>query len=333
MNNVNLTIYNKYSATYSSSALDLFKNCFFLGLSIFGVNYFKNSIFSLLTVPFLSLMLLRSFMIFHDCGHNSYTPNSKLNYAIGTVLGTFLLSPYSWNSKHYMHHLANGNIENKYSYRWSETVQYTVKQYTELDSGYQLLYRFFRDPVMFFTVVPFFQFFIMSRLYIFYSNGYNYTTKQTYIDCIINTFGIIVQQYIYYKYSIIIHYNIALYFTAIIGFILFHNQHTFNPAYIKKNSEWSMKESGLEGSSFITVPSWLKYFTMGIEYHHIHHCMTRIPGYNLQICHKYISQNTKMFDNIVVLSMKDVWDNIFLTLYDESSGKYISFTELENKRK
>ena len=331
MNNVNLTIYNKYSATYSSSVLDLLKSCFFLGLSIFGVNYFKNSIVSLLTVPFLSLMLLRSFMIFHDCGHNSYTPNSELNYVIGTVLGTFLLSPYSWSSKHYLHHLANGNIENKYSYRWSETVQYTVKQYTELYSGYQLLYRFFRDPVMFFTVVPFFQFFIMARLYIFYPNGYNYTTQQTYIDCFINTIGIIVQQYIYYKYSIIIHYNIALYLTAIIGFILFHNQHTFNPAYIKKNSEWSIKESGLEGSSFITVPGCLKYFTMGIEYHHIHHCMTRIPGYNLQECHEYMSKNTKMFDNIVVLSMKDVWCNIFLTLYDESSGRYIGFTELENK--
>jgi hypothetical protein len=44
-----------------------------------------------------------------------------------------------------------------------------------------------------------------------------------------------------------------------------------------------------------------------------------------------MSKNTKMFDNIVVLSMKDVWHNIFLTLYDESSGKYIGFTELENK--
>jgi omega-6 fatty acid desaturase (delta-12 desaturase) len=270
-------------------------------------------------------------MIFHDCGHNSYTPNSKLNYVIGTLLGTFLLSPYSWNSKHYLHHLANGNIENKYSYRWSETVQYTVKQYTELNPRYQLLYRFFRDPLLFFTLVPFFQFFIMARLYIFYPNGYNYTTQKTYIDCIINTVGIIVQQYIYYKYSIIVHYNIALYLTAIIGFILFHNQHTFNPAYIKKNSEWSIKESGLEGSSFITIPGCLKYFTMGIEYHHIHHCMTRIPGYNLQECHEYILQNTKMFDNIIVLSMKDVWYNIFLTLYDESSGKYIGFTELENK--
>jgi omega-6 fatty acid desaturase (delta-12 desaturase) len=171
----------------------------------------------------------------------------------------------------------------------------------------------------------------MARLYIFYSNGYNYTTQQKYIDCIINTAGIIAQQYFYYKYSIIVHYNIALYFAAVIGFILFHSQHTFNPAYVKENSEWNITESGLEGSSFIQVPSCLKYFTMGIEYHHIHHCMTRIPGYNLQKCHEFISQNTKMFDNIIVLSMKDVWHNIFLTLYDESSGKYIGFTELENK--
>lgn len=331
MNNINSTIYKDYSATYVSSSLDLIKHCLFLGLSISCVYYFKNSFVSLLTCPFLSLMLLRTFMIFHDCGHNSYTPNRKLNYLIGSFLGTCLMTPYSWNSKHYMHHLTNGNIENQYNYRWSETVQYTVKEYNELNSGYKFVYRFFRDPIIFFSFIPFIQFFILDRFSIFYSNGYNYTTQQTFIDWFINNTGIALQQYIYYKYSIILHYNISLYLAAVIGFILFHSQHTFNPAYIKNNSEWNLKESGLEGSSFIKIPLWLKYFTMGIEYHHIHHFMTRIPGYNLQGCHEFISKNTKMFDNIVVLSMIDVWNNIFLTLYEESSEKYVSFTEIENK--
>jgi omega-6 fatty acid desaturase (delta-12 desaturase) len=93
-----------------------------------------------------------------------------------------------------------------------------------------------------------------------------------------------------------------------------------------------MKESGLEGSSFIMIPLWLKYFTMGIEYHHIHHCMTRIPGYNLQRTHKYMLQNTKMIDNIVILSMKDVFNNLFLTLYDESSGRFVGFSNSDKKK-
>ena len=70
---------------------------------------------------------------------------------------------------------------------------------------------------------------------------------------------------------------------------------------------------------------------MGIEYHHIHHCMTRIPGYNLQECNDYIKKNTKMLENVAVLSMKDVFNNLFLTLYDESSGRYVGFADSEKK--
>jgi len=331
MESYNLNIYKNYSSSYWSASTDLLFHCLLFGTSMHGVYYFRESILSILTVPLLSLMLLRTFLILHDCGHNSYTPNRKLNYAIGSICGSFVMTPFSWNSKHFMHHLSNGNIENPFKYQWSETVHYTVAQYNKLNPGYQLLYRVFRDPFIFFTVVPFFNFFILNRLTILLSNGYNYASRETCIDWLINNVCLAIQQYIYYKYSIFIHYNIAFYFTTIIGFILFHNQHTFNPAYIKNNSEWSVRESGLEGSSFIIVPRYLKYFTMGIEYHHIHHCMTRIPGYYLQRCNDYIEKNTKMLETVVVLSMKDVFNNLFLTLYDESSGRYVSFNDIEKK--
>jgi omega-6 fatty acid desaturase (delta-12 desaturase) len=299
---------------------------------MYGVYYFRESIFSFLTVPILTLMLLRTFLIFHDCGHNSYTPNRNLNYAIGSAIGSFVMTPFSWNSKHFMHHLSNGNIENPYKYQWSETIDYTVLQYKNLHPGYKILYRIFKDPFIFFTMIPFFNFFILNRITILLSNGYNYASRETCIDWAINNILLTIQQYIYYKYSIFVHYNIAFYFTTVIGFILFHNQHTFNPAYIKNNKEWTLRESGLEGSSFIIIPPWLKYFTMGIEYHHIHHCMTRIPGYHLQVCNDYIKENSRMIENVVILSMKDVFNNLFLTLYDESTGRYVSFNEIKKKK-
>lgn len=328
---INSTIYKNYSASYWSAATDFLFHCFCFGFSMYGVYCFRESILSVITIPLLTLMLLRTFLIFHDCGHNSYTPNRNLNYAIGSACGSFVMTPFSWNSKHFMHHLANGNIENSFKYQWSETIDYTVSQYNKLHPGYKMLYRIYRDPLIFFTIFPFFNFFILNRLTILLSNGYNYANRETRIDWYINNVCLIIQQYIYYKYSIFIHYNIAFYFTTVIGFILFHNQHTFNPAYIKNNSEWSLRESGLEGSSFIMIPRWIKYFTMGIEYHHIHHCMTRIPGYYLQCCNDYIAKNTRMLENVVVLSMKDVFNNLFLTLYDESSGRYVGFADSEKK--
>lgn len=70
-----------------------------------------------------------------------------------------------------------------------------------------------------------------------------------------------------------------------INFLSFFNQHTYNPSYVVGNREWTQRNSGLLGSSFIQVPYLLKYFTMGIEYHHIHHMNSKIPGYNLQAYH------------------------------------------------
>ena len=114
-----------------------------------------------------------------------------------------------------------------------------------------------------------------------------------------------------------------------IGMCLFHNQHTFNPPYVTDNKSWSKQDSGLKGSSFIQIPRYLKFFTYGIEYHHIHHMISTIPGYNLHLAHEYLENTEPGFKNIVKLSMKDCYNNLWLTLYDEESDRYISFKEAD----
>ena len=91
-----------------------------------------------------------------------------------------------------------------------------------------------------------------------------------------------------------------------------------------------MKNSGLLGSSFIQVPKYLKYFTCGIEYHHIHHINAKIPGYNLQKYHEEVISKSNLFDNVVKLSMNDCYNNLQLRLYDEKNNKYIRLDEVEN---
>jgi omega-6 fatty acid desaturase (delta-12 desaturase) len=114
--------------------------------------------------------------------------------------------------------------------------------------------------------------------------------------------------------------------------MLFHSQHTFNPPYVVNNDSWNMKNSGLLGSSFVQVPYLLKYFTGGIEYHHIHHINSKIPGYNLQKYHEEVISKSTFFDNIVKLYMYDCYKNLKLRLYSEKHSKYIRLDEVENKR-
>jgi omega-6 fatty acid desaturase (delta-12 desaturase) len=92
-----------------------------------------------------------------------------------------------------------------------------------------------------------------------------------------------------------------------------------------------MRDSGLKGSSFIQIPYLLKYFTSGIEYHHIHHFNSKIPNYNLQSYHEEVISKSNIFDNIVKLSMTDCYNNLTLSLYDEINNKYITFVEADEE--
>jgi omega-6 fatty acid desaturase (delta-12 desaturase) len=115
------------------------------------------------------------------------------------------------------------------------------------------------------------------------------------------------------------------------GVLLFFNQHTFNPPYVVNNETWNMKDSGLTGSSFIQIPWLLKYFTGGIEYHHLHHMNAKIPNYNLQYYHEEVISKSNIFDNIVKLSMTDCYNNLTLSLYNETNNKYITFAEADEE--
>lgn len=110
---------------------------------------------------------------------------------------------------------------------------------------------------------------------------------------------------------------------------MIHNEHTYNPPYVLKSDDWTYTNSGLLGSSLIKVPLLLKYFTGGLEYHHIHHMNAKIPLYNLQKYHEEVVSKSNMFDNIVELSLSDCYNNMSLVLYDEDKQKYITFDEAD----
>ena len=52
-----------------------------------------------------SLMLVRLFMLQHDCGHGSFFRSRRANNLIGSVLGVFTLVPYAyWRRTHALQH-------------------------------------------------------------------------------------------------------------------------------------------------------------------------------------------------------------------------------------
>jgi len=52
------------------------------------------------------------FVLGHDCGHQSFSSSTELNWIVGNFLHTFILTPYEpWKLSHNHHHKNTGNID------------------------------------------------------------------------------------------------------------------------------------------------------------------------------------------------------------------------------
>jgi omega-6 fatty acid desaturase (delta-12 desaturase) len=114
LNKINeIELFTKYKSSYKSAFFDLSIHTFYVSYAFFLMWFFRNSWLSVFTIPLLGLLNVKTFIIFHDCGHQSYTPNKTLNYMIGIITGIITITPFF---NHNTHHLTNGNYENIYDY-------------------------------------------------------------------------------------------------------------------------------------------------------------------------------------------------------------------------
>jgi omega-6 fatty acid desaturase (delta-12 desaturase) len=321
-------LFSKYKSSYKSAFFDLSIHTFYLSCSFYLLWLFRNSWLSIFTIPLLALLNVKTFIIFHDCCHQSYTPNRTLNYILSHITGIVKITSPLWGLDHNIHHLTNGNRENKYNYKYNELIDYTEQEYLQMSSINKFMFNIFYNYKVYFTLFPFLYFFVLQRfIYIIKKIKYRNKISKSLINIIfnhiINNIGIILLFYFLSNNNVIYHYLTSLYIAYMLGFILFHNQHTFNPPYVVNNETWNMKNSGILGSSFIQIPYLLRYYTGGIEYHHIHHINAKIPGYNLQKYHEEVISKSNIFDNVVKLTISDCYYNLKLRLYSEEQNKYI----------
>lgn len=332
-------MHRKYKGTYSGAFIDFSRHAVLNFLSFYGLWFFKDNIIGCaFFIPIVSLMNIKTFTIFHDCVHNSFTPNRKLNFIISHATGLLVPTSPLWGIDHLTHHLTNGNRENSQHFKFNELVNYTEEEYIKMKKWKRLFFDIFFNHISYFTIFPFLYFFIVQRfIYVVKKIKYNKKIKSslTYVivQHAINNLGIIGYLHLLSRYNIMWHAIFAYYLSTIIGFFLFHNQHTFNPPYVVNNDKWNHRDSGLVGSSFMQIPWYLQYFFGGIDYHHIHHMNSKIPGYNLHKYHEDVTAHTKAFDNVVKLSMWECICNMKLRLYSERLNKYITLSEAKNYEK
>ena len=141
----------------------------------------------------------------------------------------------------------------------------------------------------------------------------------------------------FFRYKLALHYGVLTvilsgdYLAMFSGVLLFHWQHVFVPGYVRDKTAWNLRDAAITGSSLLLVPEWLKFFTLGIEYHHIHHFRTKIPGYKLKEVHEHAPESFEDlpsgFSCVPVLGCREMWTSLWLQCYDEDSRQYITFDQ------
>jgi len=228
-----------------------------------------------------ALFLVRIFIIFHDCGHNSFFPSKELNKKVGFWLGALVFTPgEQWWHSHAIHHATSGNLDKRGT---GDVSTLTLEEYTEAKWAKRLGYAFFRNPLVMFGLGPVYMFMIMHR-FATPRYGKKETMSVVLTNLVMLAIAVAMSLLIGWKAYLMIQIPV-MWIGGAIGIWLFYVQHQFEETYWERDEEWNYVASALLGASFYKLPGLLQWFSGNIGYHHIHHLSPRIPNYNLDKAH------------------------------------------------
>lgn len=263
--------------------------------------------------------LVRTFIIFHDCGHGSFFRSKQMNTIVGVISGLLVFTPYHrWHRDHHLHHLTVGNLEKRGT---GDVMTLTVEEYDKMSRWQRFVYRLYRHPIFLIGIAPMLLFVVLHRL----PKKYMSVREHLYVqltNLALIAMVVVMGLTIGWKAYLMIQLPV-LYLATVHGVWLFYIQHQYRHVIWSDTSSWDYKTMALEGSSFFKLPSVLNWFTGNIGYHHIHHLSPLIPNYNLKRCND---------DNPVLSQAKPVtfwsaFESLMLRLWDEKRGLLISFRE------
>ncbi|MFK7839564.1 MAG: fatty acid desaturase [Bdellovibrionales bacterium] len=279
-------------------------------------------------------LLVRVFIVQHDCGHGSYFKKKSHNAWMGRFTSLLTWTPYSfWRKTHNLHHAASGNLDRR-GYGGIETM--TVSEFKLLTPIQQKLYRLYRNAYLTLGLGTPFYTIIMQRFMVSEPLLPQFSEKHDLKDywksihstnlALLVTYGVI-GSFIGFT-TLIITYLPVLFLTSIIGGWLFFVQHQFEETYWENDKEWDYNEAALMSSSYYVMPKILQWFTGNIGIHHVHHLNANIPNYRLQDCVDACSD----LDNMNRLTLRESLTCIPLALWDEDDKKLISFKDMDIKQ-
>lgn len=279
----------------------------------------------LLAIPTGGL-LIRTFIVMHDCGHGSFFASRRWNDIVGFITGVLTFTPYvQWRRDHAIHHATSGNLDKR---GYGDVTTLTVREYLALSRWGKFRYRLYRNAFSLLVFGPIF----LAIKHRIPTPGDLTTAKERWnvhltnivlvaIITVLALLGVLAEAAAIYLPAFLV--------AGSVGVWLFYVQHQFEDAYWRPAAEWDYATSALQGSTYLKLPKVLQWFTGNIGLHHVHHLSPRIPNYRLQQVH----DNHPEFQNVPTIGFWEGVKALRLKLYDEDNQRLIGFRELRQIRK
>jgi omega-6 fatty acid desaturase (delta-12 desaturase) len=290
----------------------------------------------------LSLIMLRGFVLMHDCGHHSLFRSKRLNRIAGFLLGVLSGLPQQvWAENHRYHHVTNGNWDR---YRGPMNVA-SVTEYLSMNAREQRRYRLTRD-ILLAPVAGLLYFLVNPRINWLRATVHllrgglarardpaaaaaepaRYCASMTHYRYMLwNNLALFaawaVMAWAVGPLTFFVCYVVSGSLAGGFGIILFTVQHNFEHSYASADEGWDRDEAALHGTSYLILPRWLNWITADAAYHHVHHLCAGVPNYRLAACHR---ANAQMFSGVTRVGLFEIPGALKHVLWDVAGRRLVS---------
>ena len=266
-------------------------------------------------------LLIRIFILFHDCCHGSFFASHRANTILGYITGVLTFTPFEdWRLAHNRHHATAGDLDRR---GVGDIWTLTTDEYLKKSLWQRLAYRVYRNPFILFGPGATLLFLFIQR---FWTKGSGERERRGVLRTNLGLLAVVViatatiglRTYLLIQLPIIV-------IGGGLGVWLFYVQHQFDKAYWVRHQAWDPLKVALEGSSYFKLPKFFQWLTGNIGLHHIHHVRPNIPNYNLQRCQNEVPA----FHVVKAMTFVTSLRSLRLSLFDEKLSRPVGFRSLK----
>jgi omega-6 fatty acid desaturase (delta-12 desaturase) len=269
------------------------------------------------------ILLVRIFIVQHDCGHGSFFASRRANLLVGRLCSLVTLTPFAYYARqHSLHHADWNNLERSDS---SDiySVCLTVREYLARSPWRRLLYRLPRHPLVANIVLPPLIILLLFRVPFDTPRAWKRERRSVYLtDVSVAALLSMLAALMGWRAVLMVHLPVMV-VASIFGFWLVSLQHRFETARWMARSDWDFVAASLDGSSWFRLPRALHWLTGNIGFHHVHHLNPHVPNYRLHAAHDALQALRPTPPLSLSRGLAAPW----LTLWDEASERLVRFRD------